>query len=327
MRFGSLDEPDGVRKMHMVAVPNTGGIAVALAIATTVILSWLYVDQLPDWVTLPSKYFWVGAIILVLAGVYDDRFGLKATTKLAIQIGCAALAWYMGYRIYLDVGPLADLPFLVREFLSVVLTVGWITTIINAVNLIDGLDGLASGVSIIAIVFLSILAVSTGSGQVTGLLLFIYVGCALLGFLLYNKFPATVFLGDTGSMFIGYILGVIALAGVDPESSVQSLIPAVLILGLPIAEVLSTVFRRVRMGIPVFWSDSDHIHHRLEKRFSHPAAVYILYTAAVFFGLAGWLWSLFPQWRLALILIILPGTFFCIRWLGYWKQPAAGSEV
>jgi len=318
IRSGHLDHPDGVRKMHVEVVPNTGGIAVASAVGLTVFLTWAFVSNFPEWVALPSKYFWLGAIVLVITGLIDDKHGIKAWKKLVIQLLCSLLVWSVGYRITFELSFLGDYAVFSEVALSAIITIGWVTLMINAINLIDGLDGLASGVSIIGIAFLVL--ISPSSVETSGLLLFLYVGSALIGFLIYNRFPATVFLGDTGSMFVGYILGVSALATLHGNQGILPLVPAVLILGMPLLEVSLTILRRIMAKQPVFWSDSDHIHHRLEKRFSHKTAVDILYACSFSFGLAGLSWKLFPSLRIITISIVLMALFVGCKSLGYPRR-------
>ncbi len=277
---GLVDAPGG-RKIHERPVPRLGGIAIAVAfyvaLAAGVVLP-LY-GRLPGLPELPGIA--AGGTLLVLVGLVDDLVGLSAVVKLVMQIAAGVLAYALGIGIHTLAFPWGNVDV---GWLSLPLTVVWVVGVINAVNLIDGLDGLAAGVVVIALAALFVIAPNSAP-----LSLILAAGAgAVLGFLIYNVYPASIIMGDSGSMFLGFLVGVAAIAVASPPGgSVYAYVPAI-VLALPLADMVWTVLRRASGGRPVFSADAGHVHHRLLRGgVSHRDAVLALYAVAAVFALIG----------------------------------------
>lgn len=255
-----LDHPGG-RKVHAVAIPRLGGVAMAIAFGAAMGVAMLLSPDLESVDGLrPNRApaILVGAALLLVVGIVDDIRGMRALVKLAFQVIAAGVAWWIGIRI--------ELLFLPWDMVSVgvlslPLTVAWIVGVINAVNLIDGLDGLASGVVLTALGAFGLLAAVDGVDPTLPLIA-ATIGAAV-GFLAYNLHPATIIMGDTGSMFLGFVVGALAVSltqdGVHP---VPPWVPIVA-LGVPIADTFWAVIRRTAAGERFFVADRGHIHHTL----------------------------------------------------------------
>ncbi|MCB9655226.1 MAG: undecaprenyl/decaprenyl-phosphate alpha-N-acetylglucosaminyl 1-phosphate transferase [Deltaproteobacteria bacterium] len=284
-RFGWLDAP-GHRKVHTRAVPRLGGIAVVLAFFVPLIGLALYTNRVSDFLYRDANLvvgLSVGGIAIALLGVVDDLKNVPARTKLAVQILVAVGMWFAGFRIELFSVPVGEG---VAELgrLSLPLTVLWFVGVINALNLIDGLDGLASGLALFAAVVL--FTVSFQDHAVVLCLVSAALGGSLLGFLFFNFNPAKIFLGDSGSMFLGFALAAISVWTQRKGATVVALAVPVLALGVPILDVTLSVVRRVGRGRSPFTPDREHVHHRLlALGLSHRRAVVTLYGLGCVFGL------------------------------------------
>ncbi len=284
---GALDKPDA-RKVHKAPIPLWGGLAVFLGFVVGLTLA-LYVwpeNVLPT----PLQFKLVGVVLsgflILLVGMWDDRYGMKAMVKLFLQIVVACLLIYFGVRIdYFNIPGMGMI--YLPGMIGNLFTVFWIVGIMNAVNLLDGLDGLVAGVSGISATLFAI--VVGWSGQYVVMIGLIALVGACLGFLRYNFNPATIFMGDTGSLFVGLMFAVWSIVGVFKVTTTVALaIPVVLILGLPI---LDTSFAIVRRGVarkPIFKPDKGHIHHRvLDLGLSHRDAVLVIYGVNFMLGALG----------------------------------------
>lgn len=319
LQRGWVDRPDGQRKLHARVVPAVGGIAIAAGVAVGLAYMHGVQDLLPFGFELPPPALWIGALAMVVAGFYDDTRGLGFKGKFVVQVFAAYTLLYAGYRV--DVSgllPLGSDPY-DHALLSIPLTILWIVGVINAVNLMDGLDGLAAGLVLIAFTCLAL--VFGMSGQVGLVMVAVIMAGALVGFLLYNFNPASIFMGDSGSMFLGYMLATYALEGqghTDPGLAL--LVPAVA-LGLPLLDTTLSIVRRAIERKAVFAPDSDHIHHRLRRIWSHRKAVLILYMAAALFGGAAVLMSqLDPLYSLAVLLSVTVLAAIGIGQLKYLRR-------
>lgn len=281
---GALDRPDGDRKRHSGAIPRLGGLAIAAAFVVTVLI---FVP-----ITRPLVGLLAGTVVVVAVGAIDDRHSLSPWVKLGWQLVAAGLALAGGIGISaiskpfggaqaLDLGRfnvnLGWLHFHVTP-LANALSIIWIVGLVNAVNFLDGIDGLATGVSGIASFFLFLLALKVHQPAVA--LLAITLTGASLGFLRFNFFPATIFLGDSGAYFLGLILALLAIY------SGGKLATAVLVLGFAVIDGLITVLRRLlRRGSP-FRADRSHLHHLLiDFGLSQRQTVMLYYVLAVTLGL------------------------------------------
>lgn len=279
---GLTDSPDGIRKLHAGTTPTGGGLAIAAAtIGGLVYLYFLKRFVLPGF-ELPHPVLWVSTSIVVLAGFYDDMQGLGFKQKLFYQSIAAYALMYSGYRIDVSGFPFVGNDPFEQAMISLPLTFLWIVGLCNAVNLIDGLDGLAAGVSMIAFVAMaSIYGINGDIGAV--LLVFPMLG-ALASFLVFNSNPATIFMGDSGSLFLGFTLAAYSLQGQTHSDPIISFLIPVVALGVPIADTGLAVVRRLMAHKAICAPDHDHIHHRLLSLFSTRQAVLILYISSVWFG-------------------------------------------
>ena len=256
-----FDQPDGVRKIHTTSIPRLGGIALAAGYLSPLVALLFYTNtfasELREHDTRLHAFF-IGALAILALGVYDDIRGCGAWAKLGVQSAVAVLLWSVGLRFdsFSVLGTAYDL-----GLFSLPVTMLWVAGIINAMNLIDGMDGLAAGVAVFASLALFLIAIMDGNAI---LALFASVlGGASLGFLLYNFSPALIFMGDSGSMGMGYMFAVASLWTVSKRSTALALLLPVVALGLPIADTFLAFGRRAIRGRSPFHSDREHIHHRL----------------------------------------------------------------
>src|SRR5271170_6292485 len=282
IRFGIVDLPNA-RRPHKRPTARGGGVAVVLGVHAACLVAVLF--PWPQMAGALNFVWWqkfaLASLVLLVVGVVDDIRGMKPLIKLGGQIAAALIMWFSGTRFGQFLG--YDLPAPVDCALVVV----WLVAIINAFNLIDGLDGLASGLAIISAVGLSgILFMQQNTGEI--LLLLGFIG-ACLGFLRYNFNPASIFLGDTGSMFIGFTLGVVSLQTFNKNTFLISMAIPIMVLGVPIYDALLAIWRRsvrswvngkspgARRGI--MQPDVEHLHHRLiQSGFSTKRVATFLYV-------------------------------------------------
>lgn len=273
-QVGALDQPDH-RKVHSRVMPRLGGIGIYLGF----VLSALFFTEL----TQQHLGIFLGGTLILILGIVDDIRGLSPKTKLLGQITAALVVALMGVTVNFISNPLDGLFDLGP--LGIPFTLLWIVSITNAVNLIDGLDGLASGISTIALVTFSLIAYSMG--QVVVPLLALALAGAVLGFLRYNFFPARIFLGDSGSMFLGFNVAVLAVYGLLKGVTLVAFVIPILILGVPILDTIFAIIRRFYRHKPIFKPDKSHIHHRLlRKGFSHRQVVMIIYLISLCFSVS-----------------------------------------
>ncbi len=275
LRLGLLDRAEG-RKIHRGIRP-IGGLALYLG---------FLVGALPflTWSRTPLGILAGGSVVAGI-GLLDDRFGLGPKTKLLGQVGGALIPILWG-GVWISSVELGGLSFPLGSW-GVPLTLLWVVGITNAVNLLDGLDGLAAGCAAISSGFIAWFAWQGGNTE--ALLLALVLLGAALGFLRYNSHPARLFLGNEGSYFLGFMVGVLALVSFQPDLGRIRELPIlapILLLGLPIADTLWAIIRRARARRPIFAPDQGHIHHRLLGRWGYPRALAILYGISLLLGLA-----------------------------------------
>ncbi|HJH11197.1 MAG TPA: undecaprenyl/decaprenyl-phosphate alpha-N-acetylglucosaminyl 1-phosphate transferase [Metalysinibacillus jejuensis] len=292
-RIGAVDAPN-YRKVHSRIMPRLGGLAVFLAF---VIGFAVYQPQ--------SKYslaILLGATIIVITGILDDMYEISAKAKLIGQFAAALIVIFVG-GIQVE---FINLPFqgtLDFGFLSIPFTLLWIVGITNAINLIDGLDGLAAGVSTIALMTLAAMAFIMGNVFVMATAAILAAAC--LGFLFYNFHPASIFMGDTGALFLGFMIAVLSLLGFKSITMVSFIIP-IIMLGVPISDTFFAIVRRLRMKQK--WSDPDksHLHHcLLNMGFSHRQTVVLIYGIAAMFGVAAIIFSMAKVWGAILLITVI----------------------
>lgn len=273
-RIGAVDRPDK-RKVHIHIMPRLGGLAIYLAFLLAVICS------LP--ITRDVLGILLGGTWIVIVGILDDKYSLPAKVKLLGQILAACILVAFDVRIEWLNNPFGGYFYL--EYLSVPFTIFWVISFINVVNLIDGLDGLAAGVSGIASITVILVAVHQGFFPVATLTAALAGG--IIGFIHYNFNPATIFMGDTGSMFIGYMLAAISIFGAVKSAATIALIVPAIALGLPIMDTAFAILRRYSNGKPIFQPDKGHLHHRLlAMGLSQKQAVLLMYAISIILCLA-----------------------------------------
>jgi UDP-GlcNAc:undecaprenyl-phosphate/decaprenyl-phosphate GlcNAc-1-phosphate transferase len=322
-KFGFLDHPDGVRKKHVTAVPRVGGIAIAVAYVGTFAIAFL----------LPFSYTFVMrralpsilqlalvASVVFLTGVLDDLVGLSAWQKLLGIGGAGVLAYMAGIRV--DVHLLNFLP--AWPWLGFVITVVWLVGCTNAFNLIDGMDGLASGVGLVATLAMLIAALTQGNMPLA-LATMPLAGC-LLGFLRYNFNPASVFLGDSGSLLIGFLLGCYGALWSEKSVTLIALTVPLLALSIPLMDVLLSVVRRYLRNRPIFAPDRGHIHHKLlDRGLSPKKAVLTIYGFCSVVAILSLLMSaLHSKFSGLIVIAFCAMAWFGIRHLEYGEFAMAG---
>lgn len=278
-KIGAVDVPKDGRRMHDHPIPRLGGLAIALAFILTVLLTVELNQQIQG--------IMLGGIMILVLGVLDDSLTLPAMPKFIVQIVAASVVVAHGCSIRFitnpfssEVGDCFDL-----GFLAVPVTIIWIVTLTNAVNFIDGLDGLAVGVSGISAGTMLVISLLVAEPQVA-----VIMGCLLgacIGFIPYNKNPAKIFMGDTGSTFLGFILSAMSIQGFFKLYAIISFVVPFLILGVPIFDITFAVLRRLAKHQNPMTADREHIHHRLiDMGFSQKQTVAITYTLTGILGLA-----------------------------------------
>lgn len=284
VRRGWLDVPDTERKLHKRPIPAVGGVAIFAGFVAGLAYITAFRDQLPFELPPIPLSLALGLLAMVVTGFYDDIKGLGFKGKFLVQIVVAYGLIHAGYRIDLTNVPFVPDDVYTQALISIPLTLLWIVGTINAVNLIDGLDGLAGGVVLIA--FACLAAVFGLHGDLGLTVYAIVVAGALIGFLAYNFSPASVFMGDAGSLFLGCLLAVYTLSGKAHADPMLALLIPVVALGLPLMDTALSIVRRLAGGKSVCAPDSDHIHHRLSRRWPQWQAVLVLYAAATIFGVS-----------------------------------------
>ena len=278
-KVGAIDVPKDARRMHKKPIPRLGG----LAIYGGFLCSILIFGQLDETMLCVL----LGAAIIVALGIFDDVLALGAKLKFGVQIVAAAIPVCIGdlqIGLFTNLNPLSDTPFVHLGILAVPVTIIWIVGITNAVNLIDGLDGLAVGVSSIAAITMLAVALLTGNMPIAITMAALAGAC--IGFMPYNLNPAKIFMGDTGSTFLGYMLATVSIMGLFKFYAVISFAVPFLILGLPIFDTANAIIRRVAAGRSPMSPDRGHVHHKLiDMGFNQKQAVAILYAISATLGL------------------------------------------
>jgi UDP-GlcNAc:undecaprenyl-phosphate GlcNAc-1-phosphate transferase len=319
MGRGWAAPPIQERDLHETPLPRLGGVPIFLSFLIAVgiaLLASLHFPALTAGLSTRTLLtVLVPGTLIFLLGLYDDIRSVGPYTKFAVQ-GIAAIMLFAG-GLGIQALPVLFGARHLAWYMGLPLTVLWVIGITNAFNLIDGLDGLAAGSALFSTFIVFVVAVSSGSSSLS--LLTIALAGAILGFLRFNFNPATIFLGDCGSLFIGFMLSALALAGSQKAPTVIAVAIPIVSFGLPILETTLSVLRRLIGGRPVFTADREHIHHKLLQHGMSPRQVVIaLYAVSALFALL----SLFLLWpernTLGLVLVVIgTGTWFGVQHLGY----------
>ena len=277
VKVGAIDIPKDERRVHKKPMPLMGGLAIYISIIVASLI-FLSVDK-----TLVSII--IGGTIIVISGIIDDIKGLSPRMKLLFQIIAAIVLIFGDVKIDALTNPFTQSSNLIPlNGFSIPITIFWVVGITNTLNLIDGLDGLASGVAMIA--SLSFLFVANKFNYIQVMIMSSIVAGACLGFLPYNFNPAKIFMGDTGALFLGFILAALSIEGVMKSVATIAVVVPIIILGVPIFDTTFAIFRRLLNGKSIAEADKGHLHHRLLKMgFSQKKTVLILYSISAIFGL------------------------------------------
>ena len=298
VRVGAVDVPKDGRRMHDHPIPRMGGLAIFFGFILSVLIFLPLTPQLQGML--------LGGVVIVILGIFDDIFALPAMPKFLVQIGSALIAVLFGNTIEVLSNPniFSSDPFWVLGWLEIPISVLWIVGITNAVNLIDGLDGLACGVSTISSMTLMVIALLVAEPDVAILTAALAGGC--IGFLPYNLNPAKIFMGDTGSTFLGFILATVSIEGLFKSYAIISFAVPFLMLGLPIFDTCFAILRRVSHGQSPMAPDRGHIHHRLiDMGFNQKQAVAVLYVISAILGLSAVLLTTTTALKAILVLLAL----------------------
>ena len=315
------DEP-GERKVHTHFVPRMGGLAIIAGAIVGSAAALLLGGFGPDgWRTALSPATMIAFASVVLLGMYDDVFGIGSTGKLIVQTGAAVLLSISGQGI--STISLPFLPSIALGYWGAPITILWLVGLTNAINLIDGLDGLAAGVSAIVALAFAAAGVVLRDAELVVFAVVLVGGC--LGFLRYNFHPASVFMGDTGSLFLGFALSVLSLHLVR-LSGIQGvpvlfLVPVVA-LALPIVDTSVAFFRRVKKGMHPLKPDKEHFHHRLmDLGLTHRQTVFVAYAITVYHGFVAFLLILVDNMYASVLLaLVIASALFGIWRLGYLEE-------
>lgn len=314
---GAVDQPGG-RRIHVRITPRLGGIAVMLGFFVPLALfAFVQTGAMEGFLRERHLVFGLvlGSVVVGTVGVVDDIRGVGPWPKLFAQAVAGTIAYSSGYCIKainlpffgdIDMGPLALL-----------VTVFWFLAITNAINLIDGLDGLAAGITFFAT--LTNFAIAKVNGSSVAVLLSAALGGSLLGFLRHNFNPATIFLGDSGSMFLGFCLAATSLAGgMTKSSTAVALLAPIIALGVPLLDTFLTMIRRTLARQSIFAADRGHIHHRLlDLGFTHRRVVVLLYFFSILLALSAIAIAFGRSWNVGLALVAVGAALFALVRIGF----------
>jgi len=292
---GTLDLPED-RKIHVSAIPRLGGIAIYLAFLFSVLIFAPFTDQLRGILT--------GGLVVFVIGIADDLDGLTSKQKLFGQIIACLVTISVGELWLTNLGDLFGFgPIALPHWFGIPFTVFAVTGVCNAINLIDGLDGLAGGLSVLALTAFALLGLL--DGDTLGPMLALALAGATIGFLKYNFYPARIFMGDTGSLTVGFLLGFLAVQLTQrPGAEISPMVP-VMILALPIFDALWVMSRRMLRKMSPFAPDQSHVHHKfLNLGFEHRFTVLIIYTISFFWACSALLLQSFPEYVLLGYLLV-----------------------
>jgi len=325
--YGWLDQAKSSRKIHVRPIPRLGGVAIVGGFFAPLCALMLVDSGVGTAFFMQDKLalgLFVGGVAIAALGLYDDFRGAGARLKFTVQFGVAAALYGLGFRAEVIANPFGD-P-IALGWLAIPFTLLWIVGVVNAMNLIDGLDGLAGGVAFFAVLPNFILAFARG--DVVLCLTMASMGGAVLGFLIFNFNPASIFMGDTGSMFLGFVLAAVSLKTYSKSGTAVAMLVPLIALGLPIMDTLLAVVRRTALRRPLFSADKEHIHHRIMSRMllSHRRAVLALYGVCCLFALTALGLSYANSAQSAMLLTAIAIVVVVLmRKLGYLSLARAGE--
>lgn len=315
IKVGAVDKPNA-RKVHTHAIPRLGGLAIYVGFMAAILFC------------VPVRHELLGLLLgctaIVALGIWDDICNIPAKVKLVGQIVAACIPIAFGIQIEWLTNPFGTL-IVLPELVAIPVTIFWIIGFTNTVNLIDGLDGLAAGVSFIASVSMFLLAYTMN--QYLPAMIIVAMAGAALGFLQYNFNPAKIFMGDTGSMLLGYTMAVAAVLGLVKTAATIALVVPLIALGLPILDTLFAIIRRKMSGVPIFQPDKGHLHHRLlALGMSQKQAVLIMYFVSIVLGIVAlFVANVSYQTGIATVLVVLAVIIYTAKRLGILQKTTANS--
>ncbi len=315
-RLNAVARPNH-RTIHQGLMPKFGGIAVFVAFLSGILLLMLFADEKFSALQREAVVFLFSGTIILALGIYDDMKGANSNQKFLVQLISAAIVILFGYKISAIANPFGE-PVALGIF-AIPFTLLWIVGITNAINLIDGLDGLAAGISFggaCVMVFISLWFGNLISAVPAAIL-----AGAIGGFLIYNFNPARIFLGDSGSLLIGFLLACFSINGTFREASAVAIYVPMVVLGIPILDTFLAIMRRIRKGLPLFQADREHIHHRLlQLGVSHKNAVLMLNGISYSWGIIAFVIYVMNREYGWLLLLPVFGTIIIgLKKLGFAK--------
>ncbi|MCE5286542.1 MAG: undecaprenyl/decaprenyl-phosphate alpha-N-acetylglucosaminyl 1-phosphate transferase [Pelosinus sp.] len=315
IKVGAMDAPDA-RKVHTRPIPRMGGLAIYAGFILAVFFSMHITNEIIGLL--------VGGTVILIVGIIDDLKSLPPKVKLFGQIFAAVVLLFFDIRIDWLTNPFGDMVYV--DYLSIPLTILWVVGLTNTVNLIDGLDGLAAGVSTIASITILLVALQQNFGIVA--ILTAALAGSSMGFLQHNFNPAKIFMGDTGSMFLGYMLAAISVLGTVKSAATIALIVPIVALGLPIMDTAFAIVRRYMSGRPIFKPDKGHLHHRLlEMGLTQKQAVLLMYVISGCLGFSAIILTEVNKGIGAVIIaVILIAAFLGARKIGVLKTNKSVSS-
>jgi UDP-GlcNAc:undecaprenyl-phosphate GlcNAc-1-phosphate transferase len=326
LRFNLVDLPSG-RKVHTTAISRVGGVAIFITFLTCIGLIYFTGTNIAIDLLSNEKFYYLmaGGLLIFITGLVDDVIDLNAKIKLVLQIIAGTIAYCGGMIITVITFPFIE--HLSMGFLSYPVTIFWFLIITNAVNLIDGLDGLAAGVSLLVCLILTISGAIAGEFVVAAA--FACLSGSILGFLRYNFNPATIFMGDSGSYFIGYMIAGLSLFGSIKAHTAVTIFVTMIALGIPLADTIIATLRRYMLGKKIFSADKEHFHHKLLKSgFSHRNAVLFLYLITLLLCLAAIAIVYLNNQKSAIVLFVIAlSVIVGIRKLGYFNHLDFGRFI
>ncbi|HMV26850.1 MAG TPA: MraY family glycosyltransferase [bacterium] len=316
---GVIDQPDA-RKVHTRAIPRLGGVAIYLGFVVAVLTAYALKGAAFDEKITQFVGLLVAGTFIAVVGVFDDVYNVRAIYKLFTQIAAAMIL----IAFDISMGSLSN-PFGGSIELGVwnyPVTIFWVIGVINAINLVDGLDGLASGVSLIVTMTIFLIALYLEKTYVA--LIALGLAGSILGFLRHNFYPAKIFMGDTGSMFIGLMISALGLISSQKSAVSFAILVPFIALGYPVIDTALAIFRRARAGKSIFTADREHIHHiLLSYGYSHPKTVIFLYVICLFFATMAFLFAVYNKsgtFTVGVLFFVLIFIFLFIRMITDFKK-------
>lgn len=313
-RLGAVDYPSK-RRINKVPTPRMGGVAVFFGLVVALVLQvvgtwyWGWPSALISHPSMPVNYYLlaVAFCIIFLTGVVDDIVTLRPFAKLAGQVLAAAVAAAGGLTIGSIVNPFVPGAYIDLGWISYPITVVYLVAYANIINLIDGLDGLATGISAIASLTMFSFSILAGRGDAAALSIALFGAC--LAFLRYNFHPASIFLGDSGALLLGFALGTVSLLAVSRTAALTSLLIPLIVAGVPIIDTLAAIVRRKRAHISIGQADKGHIQHRLiQEGFDQRQAVLLIYAWSIMLSVGA---SIINQVTIELRIVIFALLLAC----------------